>query len=73
MKHLMNENREPPEETNGQCILTPEFSSLLSSINELAVKNLDMLKLGKDSENELGMDQFGNFVPDLKSLRKITS
>ena len=72
MKHLMNENREPLE-TNGQCILTPEFSSLLSSINELAVKNLDMLKLGKDSENELGMDQFGNFVPDLERLRKITS
>ena len=59
MKHLMNENREPLE-TNGQCILTPEFSSLLSSINELAVKNLDMLKLG-------------NFVPDLESLWKITS
>ena len=54
----MNPNRGQPEEVNGQSILTPEFASLLNSFNELAIKNLEMLKMGKDSENELGMDRF---------------
>ena len=58
-KHLMNLNRGQPKETNGQSILTPEFASLLSSFNEVAIKNLEMLKLGQDSGNELGMDRFG--------------
>ena len=61
----MNPNR---EDANGQCTLTPEFSSLLGSFNELATKNLEMLRLGKDSGNELGMDQFGNFVRDFNRL-----
>ena len=69
MKHLMNDpNRGQLEEANGQSILTPEFASLLFSFNELATKNLEMLSLGKDSGNELGMDQFGNFIHDLNRL-----
>ena len=69
MKHLENDlNRGQLEEANGQSIVTSEFASLLSSFNELATKNLEMLRLGKDSGNELGMDRFGNFVRDLNGL-----
>ena len=58
MKNLMNDpNRGQLEEANGHSIVTPEFASLLSSFNELATKNLEMLRLGKDPGDELGMDR----------------
>ena len=47
---------------NGQRILTPEISSLITSVNELA------MKLGRESGNNIGMDkslEFENFIFDL--------
>ena len=61
-----------PSITNGQRILTPEISSLITSVNELALKNFEIgLKLGRDQENDNGMDKslgFGNLVFDLNDL-----
>ena len=51
--------------TNGQRILTPEMSSLITSVNELAIK------LRRESGNNIGMDkslEFGNFIFDLNKL-----
>ena len=61
---------EQPEETslsttNSHRILTPEMSSLITSVNELA------MKLGRESGNNIGMDkslEFGNFILDLNAL-----
>ena len=56
-------NNEQPAETslsttNGQRILTPEFSSLIASFNEIATKNFETwLKLGKEPGNDFGMDK----------------
>ena len=63
-------NNEQPAETslsttNGQCILTPEFSSLIASFNELA------MKLGRESGNNIGMDkscEIGHFIFGLNEL-----
>ena len=59
-------NNEEPAETspsiiNGQRILTPELSSFLTSVNELAIKNFDMLKTGK----EQGMGVSLDWIPEL--------
>ena len=73
-------NNEQPAETspsisNGQRILTPEISSLITSVNELALKNFEIgLKLGRDQENDNGMDKslgFGNSVLDLNVKMKV--
>ena len=56
-------NHEQPTDTslsttNSQRILTPEMSSLITSVNELA------MKLGRESGNNIGMDkslEFENF------------
>ena len=53
---------------NDQRILTPEMSSLITSVNELA------MKLGRESGNNIGMDkllEFGNFIFDLIDLSTI--
>ena len=63
----INGNKEQPTETslsttNGQRILTPEISSLITSVNELAFKNFETaLKLGKDSANDKGIDKSLDF------------
>ena len=48
-------NEQPTETslstTNSQRILTPEMSSLITSVNELA------MKLGRESGNNNGMDE----------------
>ena len=73
-------NNEQPAETspsisNGQRILTPEISSLITSVNQLALKNFEIgLKLGRDQENDNGMDkslEFGNLVLDLNVKMKV--
>ena len=54
--------------TNGQRILTPEFSSLIASFNEIATKNFETwLKLGREPVNEIGMDQSLKFASVLDS------
>ena len=60
----------------GQRILTPEMSSLITSVNELPIKIFEMLKMGKETGNDIGMDQspefaswssnFGNFLVEFK-------
>ena len=55
-------NQQPTEisvsTTNDQRVLIPEISNLLTSFNELAVKNFETgLKLGRESGNEIGMDK----------------
>ena len=48
--------------TKGQRILTPEISSLITSVNELAFKNFETaLKLGRDSANDKGIDKSLDF------------
>ena len=45
--------------TNGQRTLTPEMSSLITSVNQLA------MKLGREPGNDFGKDkslEFGNLV-----------
>ena len=51
--------------TNSQRILTPEMSSLITSVNEL------VMKLGRESRNDIVMDkscELGNFIFDLNEL-----
>ena len=63
-------NNGQPAETslstaNSQRILTPEMSSLITSVNKLA------MKLGRESGNKIGMDkslEFGNFIFELNDL-----
>ena len=72
-------NNEQPAETspsiiNGQRILTPEISNLITSVSELAIKNFETgLNLGRETENDIGTDKslelFGNFVLDLNDLK----
>ena len=63
----INGNNEQPTQTslsttNSQRILTPEISSLITSVNELALKNFETgLKLGRDPENDNGMDKSLDF------------
>ena len=48
--------------TNGQRILIPGMSSLITSVNELAIK------LGRESGNNIGIDkslEFENYIFDL--------
>ena len=83
-----NMERKPTDGNNGQSaetslltttglrILTPEMSNLITSVNELAIKNFEMLKMGKEAVNDIGMDQspefaswssnFGNFLVEFK-------
>ena len=59
----INERNEQPTQTNlstttGQRILTPEISSLITSVNEQALKNFETgLKLGREPANDNGMDK----------------
>ena len=62
-------NEQPAETslstTNGQRMLTPEMSSLITSVSKLA------MKLERESGNNIGMDkslEFGNFILDLNAL-----
>ena len=56
-------NKEQPAETSlsttdDQRILTPEFSSLIASFNEIATKNFETgLKLGRKPGNDFGTDK----------------
>ena len=48
--------------TNGQRIFTPEISNLITSVSELAIKNFETgLKLGREPENDMGMDKLLEF------------
>ena len=42
---------------NGQRNLTPEMTSLITSVNELPCKIFEMLKIGKETGSEIGMDK----------------
>ena len=40
---------------NQRGILTPKVSNLITSVNELAIKNFEMLKMSRISGNNLGL------------------
>ena len=69
-------NNEQPAKTslstiNGQRILTPEFSSLIASFNEIATKNFETgIKLGRETGNDFGMDNSISMVKVDGLLRK---
>ena len=57
-----NGNYDQPAETSlltttGQRVLTPEISSLITSVKELPIKIFEMLKMGKETGNDIGMDK----------------